>query len=174
MKEILERINKLSKQDSMNLVELGLKTAEECGEMAQAILSYNKTNGCEYKGLKAEDVVEEAIDTIINAFAVIERVKKEDINIEKIFNKKLDKWDSKIFKNINIDLPYKIHDYLNNNDCLGNFDVMYGDQIEIDNEIYNVCGGDKEDQYEHFIFYKDEKVLISQLYKDKVKILIRR
>ena len=47
-------ISELTKRDPKNLVERGLKLAEECGETAEAISGYSKVNGVEYKNAQSE------------------------------------------------------------------------------------------------------------------------
>jgi NTP pyrophosphatase (non-canonical NTP hydrolase) len=98
MQKIVNRIFELSKSEKKTLIELGLKCSEEVGEMAQAILSYADAPGCGYKGKSADDVIEEAVDTIIVALCTISRVQDGNVdeeNVKAIFRAKLDRWVEK-------------------------------------------------------------------------------
>ncbi|MEG2985747.1 MAG: MazG-like family protein, partial [Peptostreptococcaceae bacterium] len=64
-------IEKLTVIDKKTLVERTLKLSEEVGEVAQAVLSYSDACGCGYKNKTKEDVVEECLDVIIVASAII-------------------------------------------------------------------------------------------------------
>lgn len=68
------------------------------GEVAQAVLSYSNACGCGYKNKSKEDVVEECLDVIIVASAIISQSYDDIIDLEhvkNIYSKKLDKWKEK-------------------------------------------------------------------------------
>lgn len=67
----IERIFDSTRLDHKNLVEFGLKAAEELGEMSEAILSCTGVSACAHKKLTRDDVVEEAIDVIIVCMAAM-------------------------------------------------------------------------------------------------------
>ena len=93
-----EEIQKLTSIDKKSLVERTLKLSEEVGEVAQAVLSYSNACGCGYKNKSKEDIIEECLDVIIVASAIISQNydNKIDIeNIKKIYNEKLEKWKDK-------------------------------------------------------------------------------
>jgi NTP pyrophosphatase (non-canonical NTP hydrolase) len=72
---------------------MALKLSEECGETAQAVLSYTKTPGCANKGKTKHDVIEEACDCIIAAGSLIYKIEGHaDSTVEKIIRAKLKKW----------------------------------------------------------------------------------
>ncbi|MGL5757046.1 MAG: MazG-like family protein [Paraclostridium sp.] len=94
-------IEKLTVIDKKTLVERTLKLSEEVGEVAQAVLSYSDACGCGYKNKTKEDVVEECLDVIIVASAIIAQSYDNDIDIEsvkEIYSKKLSKWKEKCEK----------------------------------------------------------------------------
>jgi len=93
-----EEIQKLTSIDKKSLVERTLKLSEEVGEVAQAVLSYSNACGCGYKNKSKEDIIEECLDVIIVASAIISQNydNKIDIeNIKKIYHEKLEKWKDK-------------------------------------------------------------------------------
>lgn len=93
-----EEIQKLTSIDKKTLVERTLKLSEEVGEVAQAVLSYSNACGCGYKNKSKEDIVEECLDVIIVASAIISQNYDNNIDIEnvkKIYREKLDKWKDK-------------------------------------------------------------------------------
>jgi NTP pyrophosphatase (non-canonical NTP hydrolase) len=73
----IEKIFKSTRLDHKNLVEFGLKAAEELGEMSEAILSYSQVSACGYKQLTRDDVVEEAIDVVIVCLAAMAKAYPE-------------------------------------------------------------------------------------------------
>ena len=93
----LNMINKLTKLDTKSLLERTLKLSEECGEVAEATLSYLGTNGSDYKNKQLDDVIEENLDVIMVAISNISQVLnyKADKNIQDLFDTKLQKWYNK-------------------------------------------------------------------------------
>ena len=94
----MNEIQKLTSIDKKSLVERTLKLSEEVGEVAQAVLSYSNACGCGYKNKSKEDIIEECLDVIIVASAIISQNydNKIDIeNIKKIYHEKLEKWKDK-------------------------------------------------------------------------------
>jgi NTP pyrophosphatase (non-canonical NTP hydrolase) len=94
-----EKIKELSTSlDTLNDIEASLKTAEECGELARAVLVYNKAKGNTYREASKLDIVEEAIDTTMCALSVLYKlnvlVTQEEF--EAIFQAKLEKWENKV------------------------------------------------------------------------------
>ena len=98
MKQAFNRITEITNIDGKSLVERALKTSEEAGELAGATLSYVKAPGTSYKNLGKDDVIEEAVDTLICAFSMIAHASPEMTleDISSIVNKKMDKWEEKV------------------------------------------------------------------------------
>lgn len=94
-------INELTKADPKSLIERTLKLSEENGEVSEAVLSYGKVNGSQYKNKKIEDVEEECLDVIMVALSIISQINDSKINeekikhIEELFETKLKKWEDK-------------------------------------------------------------------------------
>ena len=97
----LNTINELTKLDNKTLLERTLKLSEECGEVAEATLSYLKTNGSQYKEKQLEDVLEENLDVIMVAISNICQLYNYEPNnkfIQDLFDTKLQKWYNKCCK----------------------------------------------------------------------------
>lgn len=94
-----ERTIALSLTDQKTPTQKALKTAEETGELAQAVLSYYEAPCCGYKGKKKEEIIIEAVDVIQCALSVISKsYEKEGFpkkDFERIYNLKLNKWEEK-------------------------------------------------------------------------------
>lgn len=99
MNELIDRIVFLTQQDSKDLLERVLKGTEEMGEIAQAVLSYNKTSGCAYKNKTEDDVMEECVDLYLVIMSIMIQLQDNQFDEDKfkeMLNKKLDKWSDKI------------------------------------------------------------------------------
>lgn len=91
----LKDIKQLSIENEKSLEQIALKLTEETGEVSQALLSYLKANGSEYKGLTDEDVKEECIDVIIVAISLFYKLNGQEKEFISIFDKKVAKWKEK-------------------------------------------------------------------------------
>lgn len=97
----MDLINELTRTDPKSLIERTLKLSEENGEVSEAVLSYGKVNGSQYKNKKIEDVEEECLDVIMVALSIISQVNNNEITeekikcIEELFETKLKKWEDK-------------------------------------------------------------------------------
>ena len=102
MSEIFQEIARITRDEEKNLLQLALKTSEETGELAQAVLSFTQAPGCAYKNKTARDVEEEAVDVILCAAATL--FKTNDINryvpysLTSLFEIKLKAWEEKIIR----------------------------------------------------------------------------
>ena len=97
----MSRINELTKLDNKSLLERTLKLSEECGEVAEATLSYLKTNGSQYKEKGFNDVLEENLDVIMVAISNICQLynyEPDSNKIQDLFDTKLQKWYDKCCK----------------------------------------------------------------------------
>lgn len=62
--ELAKVVEELSKADEKSISEKGLKLVEEIGEVAEALLSYNKVSSCAYKEKSLDDLKEELGDVL--------------------------------------------------------------------------------------------------------------
>ena len=98
-----ERVKRLSINDNSTLYQRIIKVSEESGELSQAFLKYDKSEGASASATgSVEAIIEEACDVINCAMDVINFILKDIDGIEdkdnlvlNIFNTKLDKWEAK-------------------------------------------------------------------------------
>lgn len=95
MDQLLKEIKRLSQKEPKTLEQMALKLSEEAGETAQAVLSYQKASGSNYKQLGLEDVKEECIDALLVSLAMFYKM-SDDEDLYDLIRKKITKWDSKI------------------------------------------------------------------------------
>ncbi|GAE29538.1 MazG-like family protein [Alkalihalobacillus hemicellulosilyticus] len=96
MEQWLKEIKVLSEKEPKTLEQMALKLTEEVGETSQAVLSYLKASGSAYKQLGIDDVKEECIDVVLVALAIYYKLSEDEEELQKLVNKKLNKWESKI------------------------------------------------------------------------------
>ena len=82
-------------RDMKTLVELALKTSEETGELAEAVLWQARAPGALYKNKTREDILEEAVDVMICALATACRAIPELTHhqVLDVFDRKIEKWE---------------------------------------------------------------------------------
>ena len=95
MKSIIEKIKHLSIKEPKTLEQMALKLSEESGEVAQAVLSYTKASGNQYKQLTTSDIKEECIDTLLVSLALYYKLADDpDTELPDLLNKKITKWQA--------------------------------------------------------------------------------
>lgn len=77
-------------------LELLGKLMEESGEVAEALLSYGKACGCEYKGKTIEDVAEESVDVLLVILAFMTKIGMTKQDMARHIKSKLAKWQEVI------------------------------------------------------------------------------
>lgn len=87
--------------DMKNAVELALKTAEETGELAEAVLSLTGAPGNAYKKKTEDDVLEEAADVVLCAMATAFRMIPDlsQARWDGALLRKIEKWERKCKEN---------------------------------------------------------------------------
>lgn len=99
-KKLIERIRGVIADDNATAKELALKATEELGELAAALFKHSGYKGSDETNEEIEkNIVEESVDIIICALAVLER--KNLLNkeiVDKMFNKKINKWEKVLKK----------------------------------------------------------------------------
>ena len=97
MEELIDRIIEVSKtNEGKTASQLLLKLMEESGEVAEALLSYEKACGCEYKNKNMDDVGEEAVDILLVILAFMTRIGMSKDQIKSMIETKLAKWQKVI------------------------------------------------------------------------------
>jgi NTP pyrophosphatase (non-canonical NTP hydrolase) len=96
MEKLLREIKVLSVKEPKTLEQLTLKMSEEVGETSQAVLSYLKANGSEYKRLGINDVKEECVDVILVSLALFYKLAEDENELYELIEKKMNKWKTKM------------------------------------------------------------------------------
>lgn len=93
--QTMDKVMELSKNNKKSVEQIVMKMAEETGEVSQAVLSYLNANGSSYKGLDADDVMEECTDVIIVALSLVFKLGGDKEYLEQMMKKKVAKWEEK-------------------------------------------------------------------------------
>jgi NTP pyrophosphatase (non-canonical NTP hydrolase) len=89
---IMKRTEELTKRDQKSLIEKALKTAEEVGELSQAVLVGAGSHGTQYRNPEEYNVLEEAVDVALCGLAAAFEAGFTTKEIEEMSQHKLDKW----------------------------------------------------------------------------------
>lgn len=113
---IIDQIVLLSEQDDKDITGKTLKTQEEVGELAKYVLPFVNSSGTLHRFVSKNNVLEEAVDTILSAGSIIaDLVAKYDVTedeVSSMFIKKLGKWGEIQHKESGVDkekIPFEIH-----------------------------------------------------------------
>ena len=94
--KLMDKIVELTNLEQTDMATKALKTSEETGELAQAVLSVVGAHGTAYKNKTYDDILEEAADVIICAMSVAISAGFGIQEIEDMMAHKCKKWESKI------------------------------------------------------------------------------
>lgn len=101
-KTTFDKILELSAQETKDLTRRALKTSEEVGELAEAVLACDGPD--EYKGKTYDDVLKESADVVLCAFSVALEAGFSFNDIEGAMIAKLRKWEDILaLVNVNTD-----------------------------------------------------------------------
>lgn len=100
-KKTLKVLRKVSIEDKKTLDQKCLKLGEEYGELAQVILPYVGAHGCKHKVTGKQLILEESVDVLICALAILYQLDIQDNDIDKVMRKKLAKWQRNLKKKVN-------------------------------------------------------------------------
>ncbi len=94
---LFEEVVRLVRKDGKTLEQLALKTGEEAGELAEAVLCYGQVPGTTYKAGHLKErghLVEECADVMLAAAATAMRATDGDLDLLIYWlEKKLAKWE---------------------------------------------------------------------------------
>lgn len=109
--ELFKFIEKLSNKDPKTLMQKTLKTAEECGELAKAVLPFTEAPQSTHKFSDKTKILEESADVILCALSVAYNLGMTSEEIESMLWKKSEYWASLQAreKNNPFPLPFEIH-----------------------------------------------------------------
>jgi len=119
-KELLDYIQKLSKNDKKTLSQKALKVSEECGELAKVILPYDNAAGTTHRFIESEKILEESVDIILTAISMAYELGYSHDEVEEMMWAKAEKWHGIQTKEEKVDypIPYEIHITIDLTDAL--------------------------------------------------------
>ena len=111
MTNLNEYIRNLSIQDKKTLSQKALKTCEEVGELAKAILPFDSAPGTNHRFIDRDKVLEEIADVYLTNISIAYSLGFTDEEIEDMIQKKSVKWQEIQAKedNASFPLPFEIH-----------------------------------------------------------------
>lgn len=110
-KDINDYIRLLSSKDSKSLSQKALKTTEEVGELAKAILPFESAQGTNHRFSDKESILEEVIDVYLSSISIAYSLGFSDDDINAMIIKKASKWSELQSREseVTYPLPYEIH-----------------------------------------------------------------
>jgi len=108
---LFDFIRNLSIHDKKSLAEKTLKTSEESGELAKAVLSHQGAYATAHRFTTSEKVLQEACDTILAALSIPYSLGYTDEQILDMLKQKSEYWAELQAKQdrINFPVPFEIH-----------------------------------------------------------------
>jgi len=110
-KELLQFIRTLSDSDTKSLTQKALKTTEEVGELAKAVLPYENAAGTLHRFVQSKQILENAVDTMLCAMSIAYSLGYTDDEIESMMGEKSRKWSGLQAREAKgkFPLPFEIH-----------------------------------------------------------------
>jgi NTP pyrophosphatase (non-canonical NTP hydrolase) len=110
-KNITDFIRKLSENDKKTLSQKALKTCEEVGELAKAVLPFDSAYGTNHRFINREKILEEIADVFLTNISIAYSLGFTDEEISDIITQKSEKWQEIQVRedNANFPLPFEIH-----------------------------------------------------------------
>jgi len=110
-KNITDFIRKLSENDKKTLSQKALKTCEEVGELAKAVLPFDSAYGTNHRFINREKILEEIADVFLTNISIAYSLGFTDDEISDIITQKSEKWQELQVRedNANFPLPFEIH-----------------------------------------------------------------
>jgi NTP pyrophosphatase (non-canonical NTP hydrolase) len=110
-KEINNFIRLLSKADTKSLMGKGLKTSEEVGELAKAILPFENAAGTLHRFVDRANILENVADVYLSAISIAHHLDFTDEEIEEMILRKATKWQDiqRKEQGVKFPIPFEIH-----------------------------------------------------------------
>ncbi len=110
-KQLLDFIQQLSIRDKKTLSQKALKNAEECGELAKAVLPYDGAYGTNHRFTDKTKILEEVADVILTSISIAYDLGYSTDDIEEMLDHKSNKWFELQTKEdkLKYPIPYEIH-----------------------------------------------------------------
>lgn len=109
--KFLNYIRHLSKEDQKTLSQKVLKIFEEGGELASFALPFDSAYATNHRFVERENILEEAVDTVLCAMSVAYHLDFTDEEIEQMMERKAEKWArlQANEKDLKYPIPFEIH-----------------------------------------------------------------
>jgi NTP pyrophosphatase (non-canonical NTP hydrolase) len=110
-KDLLNFIRSLSENDKKNLSQKTLKTCEEVGELAKAVLPYENASGTKHRFIDRGIILDNVADVVLSALSVAYDLGFTDDEVEEMMETKATKWlgiQAKEDK-VKFPIPFEIH-----------------------------------------------------------------
>jgi NTP pyrophosphatase (non-canonical NTP hydrolase) len=109
--ELLNFIKTLSENDTKNLCQKTLKTTEEVGELAKAVLPFENAAGTLHRFSDRSKILDNVADVMLSAISIAYDLKFSNEEIERAMVDKSEKWHGIQVKEkgIKFPLPFEIH-----------------------------------------------------------------
>jgi NTP pyrophosphatase (non-canonical NTP hydrolase) len=111
MTNLKDYIKNLSIKDKKTLSQKALKTCEEVGELAKAILPFDSAPGTNHRFIDRDNILEEIADVYLTNISIAYSLNFTDEEITEMIQKKAVKWQEIQAKedNSSFPLPFEIH-----------------------------------------------------------------
>jgi NTP pyrophosphatase (non-canonical NTP hydrolase) len=135
-KKLMDFIQQLSNKDPKTLMQKTLKTTEECGELAKAVLPFLDSPQTNHKFSDTNKILEESCDVILCALSVAYNLGVSSEQIESMLWKKSEYWASLQDRESSVvfPIPFEIHVTVDKNSNIELFN-----KICVDNGIKPIC-----------------------------------
>lgn len=109
--QLRDYVRKLTAADPKSLVEKGLKSASEAGELASAILAHANVAGAQHRFVGRANVLDEVADVILAALSVAYELGATDEEVDAEIHRKALKWEGiqAAETGARFPLPFEIH-----------------------------------------------------------------
>jgi len=109
--DLINYIRHLSIEDKKSLTQKALKTTEEIGELAKAILPFENAAGTLHRFTDRSNILENVADVYLSAISIAYGMGYSDEDIENMIQRKARKWSmlQANEKDVKFPLPYEIH-----------------------------------------------------------------
>lgn len=110
-KDILNYIRSLSIKDKKTLSQKALKTCEEVGELAKAVLPFDSAHGTSHRFVDREKILQEIADVFLTNISIAYSLDFTDDEIDEMIYRKSLKWNELQLKEekAQFPLPFEIH-----------------------------------------------------------------
>jgi NTP pyrophosphatase (non-canonical NTP hydrolase) len=110
-KDLCDFIRSLTAKDKKTLSQKALKTTEEVGELAKAILPFENADGTKHRFSNKEKIIEESIDVILCALSIAYELGADDDRIEELMWRKSEFWSQLQLREQDkpFPLPFELH-----------------------------------------------------------------